>query len=399
MTVGLAIVLLPLLALLTLRSEDPPDDGTVSRGLDAVSFGLLLLALLGAVASRRFPGSAVVGTMVVASVWYGMDHTSGLINPLILVVFYQLGRTGDRRRQLGLGLPAVMVPLVWALVSGDSLWQRLVSGDWPIDGIGWPLAAVLLGELVRNRQLLLHELTERARTAEAERDAEAERRVARERLRIARDLHDVLAHTVSVMHVQAGVAVDTLDRDPETARTSLESIRAAGKQAMTEARATITVLRDTEAPPGVETDPAPGIDRIPELVDAVRTHGLAVELSMDLGGDEPPDSPEGHGLDSLVELTAYRVVQEGLTNVTRHANATRAEVRLRRNGSKLLVEVSDDGTPPPAREAPAEVVGGGLGIKGMQERIEPLGGALSYGPRSEGGWSVVATLPTRRTPR
>lgn len=386
--VVLVTVLLPLAVL---GSEDPPEEGDVSRGLDAVSLGLLAVAVLAMLASRRFPGSAVVVSMVAVSTWYDLGHTSGLITPAVLVVFYQLGYTGDRRRQFGLGLPAISLPLLSNLFSGDSIWDKITSGDWPIDAVGWPIAAMLLGELVRNRRLLLDEYADRARTAENERDAEADRRVAQERLRIARDLHDVLAHTVSVMNVQAGAATDTIDRDLEAARASLQTIRAAGKQAMTEVRATISVLRDTEASTAVETHPAPGIDQIPELVEGVRTQGLSVDLELGLGPDRTQQNGS-QGLDSLVELTAYRVVQEGLTNVTRHAHASHVEVRLHQHGSDLIVEISDDGTASPTGEA----LGGGFGMKGMRERIEPLGGTLSYGPRPGGGWSVLATLPTRK---
>lgn len=408
--IGLAVVLLPLVAI---GSEEQLAEGEATRTLDAASFGLLAAAGLCMLASIRFPGSAVVAMMGLVALWYGMEHTSGLINPPVLVVFYQLGATGDRRRQFGLGLPAVALPLVWWLTSDAPIREELTGGDWPIDAVGWPVAAIFLGELVRNRRLLLDEYAERATTAEAEREVEAERRVAQERLRIARDLHDVLAHTVSVMNVQAGVAVDTLDRDPEVARASMENIRAAGREAMTEVRATISVLREGESPAGMATQvgagsnrngdlvdalsaqgskvkqPAPGIDRIGELVEAVRTQGLSVELAMELGAGA--DDAERQKLDNLVELTAYRVVQEGLTNVTRHAHASHVDVRLIQGSSELVVSVSDDGTP-----TRADARGIGFGMKGMRERIEPLGGTLRYGPRDDGGWAVVATLPTRK---
>jgi signal transduction histidine kinase len=199
--------------------------------------------------------------------------------------------------------------------------------------------------------------------------------VVEERLRIARDLHDVLAHTVSVMTVQAGVAAEAVDRDPDAAHRSLTAIRRAGRAAMQEVRATVAVLRTGAGPDG--TAPAPGIEDLAELAAAVRDQGLDVRIEVPLEDEAVPE---------VLGLTVYRVVQEGLTNVVRHAGASSVLVRVVQAGSTLDVEVRDDGsggdgTPP------------GLGLRGMAERVEALGGSLHHGRDGAAGWVVRASLP------
>jgi signal transduction histidine kinase len=379
--VGLAVILLPLGAF---ASEDEPARGEISRGLDGWSALILVAAALGLVFARRYPGTGVVALMILTSLWYQLGHTSGLINPFVLVAFYKLGSTGDRRRQFGIGVPAIFVPLVGAvLFSSEPVHERLADLDWPVSAIGWPIVAMLLGEMVLNRQQLLDEYARRAETAEAERDAEAERRVTEERLRIARDVHDVLAHTVAVMHVQAGAAADTLDRDPEATRRSLTNIRTAGKEAMNEVRATVAVLREgTE--PSLDTGPAPGLGDLETLVETTRRAGLDTRLTVDVAHQTP---------DSLTELTAYRIAQEALTNVRRHAlDPSVVEVKVTRAAGNLLVEVTDDGRPTGEDGTPRR----GFGLQGMKERVEPLGGTLQAGPRPGGGWRVRASLPLQK---
>lgn len=231
--------------------------------------------------------------------------------------------------------------------------------------------AVLFGDLIRSRHLLVAQYA--AEAEQAQRDAE--RRIAEERLRIARDVHDLLAHTVASMTVQAGVAADALDRDQSAVRRALADIRTAGRAAMGEMRATVSLLRSGTEP--LATAPAPRLAAIPDLVDATRTQGLDVQLIL-----QPPTEP----LPELVELTAYRVVQESLTNVVRHADATGVTVSVRTDDHRLVVEVRDDGNP--ATDAPP-----GFGLRGMAERVESLGGRLWHGADGTGGWTVRAELP------
>jgi signal transduction histidine kinase len=320
---------------------------------------------------KRFPAVVTLAILGLSIVWYTTGHTSRLIDAPSLVAFYTIGTTGDRVKQVGVGGVAIGALMVGVLAGEEDARIAIV-------GMGWTVAVILFGEVVHSRRLLLEQYADRATRAEAERDAEAERRVSDERLRIARDVHDVLAHTVSVMTVQAGVATDAVDRDPGAVRSALARVRSAGKEATTELRATVAVLRGAVP---AETAPTPGLDRVGELVDGARAQGLDVELSIDL---------DGAGIESLTGLTAYRVVQESLTNVLRHAGASCARVRIARTGSELLVEVTDDGVATSRDRAPAS----GLGLRGMTERIEAVGGSLSFGPRPGQGWTVRAQLPT-----
>lgn len=363
-------------ALTALSEETRPVAGD-ARDLDAAALAMLAAALGLLLLRNRFPGTVVVGVLALSFAWYLSGYTSGLINVPTLVAFYSLGATGDRRRQLGIGgVALVITPIVMFAVADAA------SGE-ALDAVGYPLAALLLGELVRGRRLLLAELEQKALMAESERDAATERRVAEERVHIARDVHDVLAHAVAVMTVQAGVAADTYDRDPAAAKDALATIRSAGKDAMAEMRATVAVLRGSDP---LETAPAPRLDRLAELVDGARAEGLDVDLTMDLDGD-----PAAATVESLVQLTAYRVVQESLTNVLRHARASQASVRIDRRPHTLTVRVADNGRSRPLPGWRPH----GFGLRGMRERVESLGGTLHFGRQATGGWEVVASLPVR----
>jgi signal transduction histidine kinase len=365
----MAVVLVVVLIAMVVMVGDTPVDGS-HRALD-----LWVVVFLAAAAglvfwSRRAPAFAAFSLLGLSVVWYGVGYTSRLIDVPTLVAFYQLGRTGDRRRQVAVAAVTVGT-LVFAAFGNEE--QVRVS----LTGVGLTVAAILSGELMRGRQLLLDQHTERTARAERERDIEAERRVAEERLRIARDVHDVLAHTVSLMTVQAGVASDAMARDPAAAARALETIRTAGKQAMGEIRSTVSVLRGTG--PAL-TAPAPGLDALPELVETTRSRGLTVDLTMDVGDAS---------VDALVGLTAYRVVQESLTNVGRHAHASRVQVEVGLQDDTLVLAVTDDGIT--AWRAPDPSAG--YGLRGMRERVDALGGTVAFGPTGDGGWCVRATLP------
>lgn len=367
---GLTVVLMALFALSA--ADEPGND----RPLDAIAVGLLVSATALLLAHRRFPGPMALAILALNFWWHAAGYASEAINVPTVLAYFSVGLTGRRPVQWGVGaLTAVLLVGSVAVTGGP--WTTL------IDAIGWTAAAILLGEVVRSRGELLAHYAERAERAEAERDLEAERRVAEERLRIARELHDVLAHTVSVMAVQAEVAADALDRAPATgatpeARAAVGAIRAAGLDAMAEVRATVSILRGAD--PALGTAPAPGLARLDELIETARAAGLEVTLDW-----SPPDGP----LPPMVGLTAYRVVQEALTNVVRHAGASCVRVRMRRDGPSLVVEVTDDGQASGATATPAA----GLGLRGMAERVSSLGGTLDAGPRPGGGFRVRAALP------
>jgi signal transduction histidine kinase len=209
------------------------------------------------------------------------------------------------------------------------------------------------------------------------------RRRSEERLRVAQELHDVLAHNISLINVQAGVALHLMDEHPEQARTALTAIKQASKEALGELRSVLGVLReaDDEAP----RSPAPGLARLDGLVAQAAAAGLRVEVVTE--GDERP-------LPAPVDLAAYRIVQEALTNVTKHAGPTAVHVAVRYAAAGVTVSIDDDGGASPM----ASVPGSGRGLLGMRERSEALGGTFASGPRPAGGYHVAAMLPTERAP-
>lgn len=360
----LALAFAGVVIVLAAASSNEPDE--LSRDLDAGAAALLALGLASTWWSRRQPGAVATAVLVVSFVWYGAGYTSGLINVPVLLAFFWLGDSDDQRTKVIVTAASVAAVVVNISLVGDEGWRSAASAA------GYVVMAVLFGELVRSRRLVLEQYAERAQRAEQE----AERRVAQERLRIARDLHDVLAHSVSAMTVQAGVALDELDRDPGAAREALRSIRGTGRRAMSEVRATVAVLRGDEA--GGRRAPAPTLRDLDELVDAAGEHGLGIEVSVAV-----PSAP----LPEVVELTAYRVVQEALTNVVRHADARRAWVDVRDADGALVVEVLDDGQGDGSTRSP------GFGLRGMAERVESLGGQVHHGRRADGGWTVRARIP------
>jgi signal transduction histidine kinase len=242
-------------------------------------------------------------------------------------------------------------------------------------------APLLLGAAVRNRRDYLEALVDRAETAERTRDEEARRRVGEERLRIARDVHDVVAHAMVAINVQAGVGAHLLDRDPERARRTLEDIKKVSGEALADLRSTLGMLRGDAAADVAPVHPAQDLRELDELGESLRTAGIEVDLDID---------PETATLPASVTSTGYRIVQEALTNVVRHASGSHARVRVTRDEDSLVIEVQDDGSGADLA-APA---GSGQGVRGMRERAQAAGGTLEAGPRAGGGWRVVATLPT-----
>jgi len=232
--------------------------------------------------------------------------------------------------------------------------------------LGWTL-----GTMTRRLRESRAALRERTRELEDERRRSAERAVLEERVRIARELHDVVAHHVSLMGIQAGVAHRLFESRPDEARAAVADVQSGSRQVIAELQALLAVLRHGDDDP---TEPAPGLDRLPELVDGVRRAGLPVELAVE-GAPGPP----------ALELSAYRIVQEALTNSLKHAGTARASVTVRCHGRAIDVEVLDDGRGP----GPATT---GRGLLGMRERVGLHGGTLEAGARPGGGFRVRARL-------
>jgi signal transduction histidine kinase len=345
-----------------------------------LTLGLALAAAAVLVARRRAPVATLVvaGALVLALL--AVDHTAGagaVFAPA--VALYSVGMTRGRIHQLAAGLGAV-----GAVVVADIL----LAGD---DKITWfatlghaALVAVplLAAEAVRNRRSYVALLLERLELAERTREEEARRRVEQERLRIARDLHDAVGHALTTINVQAGVAAHLLDQDPVHARAALGTIEGASHEALDELRAIVGILREHDGE-GAPLGPAPGFDAVGELVERARKLGL--DVTLDIRGQRPERLPEA------VQLAAYRIVQESLTNARRHAADAPARVGLSFEPDRLLVTV-DNGLGATRNGGAGGV---GVGVIGMQERAGAVGGTLRAAS-SPDGFRVVAELPYRR---
>ncbi|WP_245769744.1 sensor histidine kinase [Streptomyces indicus] len=337
---------------------------------------LLFAGSIGALLVRsRWPMAATLITGAACAGWALYGHIGELLNLPVMVALYTLAVQGTRRRTLRAGVVAAVVSGAVSLVAGIDVAQPQGA---PLLEMLWPLVPLLLGEVVRGRRELMREYEARAARAEADREQEAERKVHQERVRIARELHDVVAHTVSAMTVQAGLALDALDVKPEVAREAMRQVRTSGKEAVRELRATVEVLREGEHAPRARTDPAPRLEQLHILAEPVRAAGVTVSLHLETSGRELPQ---------VVELAAYRIVQEALTNVIKHAQPRHVAVSVAAAEGRLLVEVVDDGAP--GRPRGAE----GYGLIGMRERAASVEGTVEAGPVAGGGWRVHASLP------
>ncbi|WP_461072079.1 sensor histidine kinase [Streptomyces pseudoechinosporeus] len=296
-----------------------------------------------------------------------------------LVALYTLATLGSRRTAWIVGIAAaVAITGVYAATHTQSLVDgaSLLRFDFAI-------AATALGRAVRNRRDSLTEARARAERAENMQEQEARRRVTQERVRIARDLHDVVAHHITLVNAQAGVAHHLMRLNPDQALEALAHIKDNSRAALDELRATVGLLRQIDDAPGTRA-PIPRLADLDTLAGGFRASGLSVWVART--GTSTPQAP-------ATELTAYRIIQEALTNTHKHASATRAAVILDYGPHSLRVTVTDDGHP----SAP-KGTGTGHGLIGMHERATAIGGTVTVGPRPEGGFQVVADLPLSLAP-
>ncbi|MGW5617034.1 sensor histidine kinase [Streptomyces sp. NPDC003877] len=340
--------------------------------LDPFARVLLVLAAGLLLWRKRYPVAVVFGTAGAVLVYLGAGYPYGPVLLTVALACFSAILAGHRRAAWAamgtLWAGHVLVAhwlYQWLPPSGDS------AASWGAEVVvaTWVVAITAVSELFRVRR-------EQWARERAERAAAARRRADEERLRIARELHDVLAHSISVINVQAGVGLALLDSDPEQARSALTTIKAKSKEALGEVRQVLDTLR---APGAAPRAPAPGLDRLPELVEQAASAGLTVEVE-----GAPPHLAPG------TDLAAFRILQEALTNVVRHSGSRCARVRLTHDADVLRLRVDDDG---PATGA--EAGGGGNGLAGMRERAAALGGTIEAGPRPDGGFRVLAVLPLR----
>jgi signal transduction histidine kinase len=348
----------------------------LSRGTLILGCALVLLHTLSLVARRRFPG-AVLGLVVASGLAFAaLDLPPDILGVAILVAVYSVAAYGRRWVSLA-GLAAVEA----GLVTIQRTPGRTGAVTWLVN-LGVVAAAWLLGHFAHNYRANAARLEERTAELERAREELARRAVVEERLRLARELHDVVAHAMSVIAVQSGVGAHIATTQPKEARRSLAAIEATSRAALEELRRLLGVLRQENEPKG-DLAPVPGLANLDGLLAEAAKAGLAVRLQVN--GTRPP-------LPAGVDLSAYRIVQEALTNVVKHAGSARAQVVVGYGDQEVRVEIIDDG-----RGAVTSVsdgrVGSGHGLIGMRERVQAFGGDLQTGPRPGGGFRVAARLP------
>ncbi|GAA2195069.1 sensor histidine kinase [Micromonospora lupini] len=370
------VLLAGALFVFSLLPVDPP--GGPSRA--PLTGGAVLIALVGCAAltlRRRhpLPVLAVVTSAVVTALL--TDQARGPFVISVAIAAYTVATLTDRRTAaLAGGVSALVVGLAATATLGVAWLDPAV-----VVLLLWFGVAVAAGDAVRSRRAYVAVLEERARRAEQTREEEARRRVAEERLRIARELHDVVAHHIALISVQAGVAGHLLRDQPDAAEEALGHVRAASRTVLDELATLLGVLRQTDEPGG-ETEPVPSLNRLDALVEGFAA-GQPVRWT--LAGQPRP-------LPSAVDVAAYRIIQESLTNAHKHAPGARVAVRLRYDPEGVTIEVRDDGTDPASAD-PGATPGSGLGLIGMRERAETVGGTFTAGPRPDGGFAVRAVLP------
>ncbi len=347
----------------------------------------LLLSLVVAL-RRRMPEKMLLLALTLGLAQLVLNVETMPADFALLVITYTVAATGARwasRLALGVGLCAApLAQLRWPEEQSSALGTVAIM---IFTSVPFALAWVL-GDSIRTRRAYFAQLEERATRLEKEREAQAKVAVAAERARIARELHDVVAHNVSVMVVQADGAAYVLDAAPDQAKKALETISSTGRQALAEMRRLLGVLRTGEHQESGEYVPQPDVEQIDELVQQCRTAGLPVDFKVE---GTPRPLPSG------VELTAYRIVQEALTNTRKHGGPNAgASVRLVYFDDGLGLLVEDDG-----KGAPHELYeeggadGQGHGLIGMRERVGMVGGTLDAGPRPGGGFRISALLPLK----
>jgi signal transduction histidine kinase len=339
--------------------------------LDAFGYALLVLGPALLLLRRRHPVAVSTGTTAVALLYLVAGFPFGPVFLSPVVAFFAAVTAGHRRP----AWTALGVLYAAHLLVGHWLYRWLPGGaitSWGAEAgvAAWLLVIIAVTELVRLRRE--HVVQARQAREEAER-----RRADEERLRIARELHDILAHSISVINVQAGVALALMDDHPEQARSALTTIKSASREALGEVRHVLDALRT----PGGSAPraPAPGLDRLPELTEQAAAAGLRVAL--DTRGERAALPPG-------TDLAAFRIVQEALTNVVRHSGSRTARVLIEYGPHRLDLLVDDDGPATATGQS-----GGGNGLVGMRERAAALGGSVQAGPRGDGGFRVRARLP------
>ena len=345
-------------------------------------YALSVLAVVAVIGRRRWPLAVLGVTLTLAVIAITIVPPAGAISLPVVIAVYTLAQFDRRGRAL---LLAMLAGVALALARGFFQYRGWSDARTALEP-ALALAALFLGWEVRSHRAYVAEIEARVAQAERTREEEARRQIDAERLRIARELHDVLAHGIATINVQAGVAAHVLHDRPAHAEQALRTIKATSKEALRELRGILRVLReDDETEPRA---PAPGLSQLDALLQSTTDAGLPTRMVV---------SGERRHLPASVELAAYRIVQESLTNALRHAGRTNALIEVVYGDEEVMITVDDDGRGHPGARCASmnghAHVRSGHGIRGMQERAHALGGELEAEPRANGGFRVSARLP------
>nr|WP_119611478.1 sensor histidine kinase [Streptomyces acidiscabies] len=358
--------------------------GTEQRWLGDVGYlGYALLVVGGLVVAvrRLWPVAAFTVAAVASLVYYALDFPDGYGWLGLMITLYTVAAYGDGRRSLRVaGVGAVVLAAGWLSASADVEPREAIG--WVFFRIGVTAMSTTLGESVRSRRVIAADAQERAELAERTREEEARARVDAERLRIAREVHDTVAHAIAIINVQSGVTAHVLDKRPEQAREALQTIEQTSSRTLQEMRAILGVLRGDDDRPV----PHASLEQIDDLTAEARAAGLDVTLSVD-----PPSAR----LPSAVDSAAYRILQESITNIIRHTGPTRVTVAVNTGIDHLEIRVTDQGRAGTNGTGRGDKPG--RGILGMRERCQLLSGDFNAEPTPGGGFEVTARLPLAPT--
>ncbi|WP_165984969.1 sensor histidine kinase [Streptomyces sp. YIM 98790] len=353
------------------------DTGEGYPPLDAEGYALTSMICLLLCLRRRWPVAVAAGILALWTGYIALGHWPVVNSLAAQLALYTVAAARPLRTAAATG----------AALGGTWVYSGVISPDGgsvaaaAALGVVVPVVLVHYGRHVRESEQRGERLRELAAQLQAERDEKARRAVAEEQTRIARELHDVIAHHMSVISLQSRLAGYVFDTDPATARGALGTVADTAAQALEEMRRMLTLLRHASGGADASYTPMPTLAGLPEMADRVRASGVPVDLVVE---------GEARALPPGVELCAYRVVQEALTNVLKHAGPSRAEVRVRYERHRLLVRITDDGR---GAEPGIGTTGGGHGLIGMRERAKLYGGDVISGPRPEGGFQIRLSLP------
>jgi len=363
--------------LLAINLITPGDHSGSQIELTLTGALLAVFATIALLARRRAPVTTLVLTTAAAVAYAITTEAKSPIGLFVAAAIYTVVLQKDRRTQwIAVTGASVVTIAVATIFTNEDLLANLFAPILILFAAAWAGA-------VRYRRAYQAELEQRVLRAEQSREEEAERRVIEERLRIAHELHDVIAHHIALMNVQAGVASHLLRDQPAEAERALALVRNGGRTVLQELTVLLGVLRRSGNP--LPTAPTPSLQEVGSLIESFSVAGLSVEW-------RPPALGQ---LPDVIELTAYRILQESLTNVVKHAPGATVRVRLEQRPGALVVTITDDGGHPgtPYRSVGGGPVGAGHGLLGMRERVTAVGGDLSTGPLEGGGFRVHAVLP------